>query len=163
MNRLHATCTRPAKSRRAPHWMSRAHAVNWDATRVAWAAPVVKAAQHLLLAIAFFVPKGRWTSAPVSLATLAEMTGYRDRQLRTLREALRRQREQCHQHADEQVLQARFVNEWGHLGLDHHACARVLPPPAQSVSEAKSASRERSPRTSVMWPECSQPRKRFTT
>ena len=30
------------------------------------------------------------------------------------------------------------------------------------VSEAKSASRERSPRTRVMWPECGHPLKRFT-
>ena len=30
------------------------------------------------------------------------------------------------------------------------------------MSDAKSASRERSPRTKVMWPECGQPRNRLT-
>ncbi len=35
--------------------------------------------------------------------------------------------------------------------------------PRYSASPAKSASRERSPRCSVMWPECAQPLKRSTT
>ncbi len=43
-------------------------------------------------------------------------------------------------------------------GGPHGSAAR-----AQSASDAKSARRERSPRTSVTWPPCCQPRKRLTT
>ncbi len=71
-----------------------------------------------------------------------------------LRHCLGRQAEHHHQHGGQQVLRASRV---GPSGLAPEFAL------FQSISEAKSASRERSPRTSVIWPECGQPRKRLTT
>ena len=61
------------------------------------------------------------------------------------------------------VVSARIGDFLAGIPVRPRARAHGSPARAQSASEAKSASRERSPRTSVTWPACCQPRKRLTT
>ena len=73
-----------------------------------------------------------------------------------------RQRLQRHAHRqqeDDELFQSDVASRCWTPGAARSFSFRA----PKSVSEAKSASRERSPRTSVICPQCGQPRKRLTT
>ena len=65
--------------------------------------------------------------------------------------------------SDSRMAGARIDSVLAELPVRPRARRMVRRRAPQSASDAKSASRERSPRTSVTWPACCQPRKRLTT